>query len=277
MVRPRSAQQCLRGQAVTPGCLSCPRSKPSGASSNPSFADAGSLAFTLVPDAGRLLRGRSANEIHAELSGRTVTGVRRRGKYLGLELDDDRRCVVHLRMTGSLRFRSQAYPAERFTRASFELDRGDELRFVDVRKFGTIDVVDQMADALPELGPEPLSDDFTVESLWHALRGRHQPDQGRPCSTSATSPASATSTPTRRCLSHACTPKRRPARCGRRNAACSTPPSVRFWRKVSATAARHSATTPTSTAKKASSSTTSASSAAPTSPATSAPPPSAER
>ena len=133
------------------------------------------VGFTLAADAGRLLRGRSADQIRTELSGRAVTGVRRRGKYLALELDDDRCVVVHLRMTGSLRFRSQDYPAERFTRASFRLDRGDELRFVDVRKFGTIDVVDQMSDALPELGPEPLSDDFTVDALWHALRGRHQP------------------------------------------------------------------------------------------------------
>ena len=32
-----------------------------------------------------------------------------------------------------------------------------------------------MQDALPELGPEPLSDDFTPDALWHALRGRQQP------------------------------------------------------------------------------------------------------
>ena len=78
-------------------------------------------------------------------------------------------------MTGSLRFRLPEHPPEPFTRAVFELDEGYELRFVDVRKFGTIDVVDQMVDALPELGPEPLSDEFTVDALWHALRGRQAP------------------------------------------------------------------------------------------------------
>ena len=83
--------------------------------------------------------------------------------------------VVHLRMTGSLRFRAAGHEEEPFTRAVFALDGGDQLRFVDVRKFGTIDLVEQMEEALPELGPEPLSDEFTVESLWDALRGRQQP------------------------------------------------------------------------------------------------------
>ncbi len=131
--------------------------------------------FELGEGAERLLRGRAAAEIRAELTGRAFTGARRRGKYLGLDLDDDRCCVVHLRMTGSLRFRAPAYPTERFTRAVFQLDHGDQLRFVDIRKFGTIDVVDQMQDALPALGPEPLSDEFTVDALWDSLRGRHAP------------------------------------------------------------------------------------------------------
>ncbi len=131
--------------------------------------------FRLLPGAERLLRGRSASEIDAQLNGRSFTTVTRRGKYLGLNLDNDQVLVVHLRMTGSLRFRPAGHEEEPFTRAVFDLDGGDQLRFVDVRKFGTIDLVERIEDALPELGPEPLSDDFSVESLWHALRGRQQP------------------------------------------------------------------------------------------------------
>ena len=89
-----------------------------------------------------------------------------------MSLDDGACCVVHLRMTGSLRFREPNAEPDRFTRATFQLAGDYQLRFVDVRKFGTIDVVDQMADALPQLGPEPLSDDFDVTALWDALRGR---------------------------------------------------------------------------------------------------------
>ena len=133
------------------------------------------LGFRLMPAAERLLRGRSGVEIDAQLQGCTFTTVDRRGKYLGLNLDNEQVVVVHLRMTGSLRFRPRGYEDEPFTRAIFNLDRDDQLRFVDVRKFGTIDLVDRMEEALPELGPEPLSDEFTTDALWHALRGRQQP------------------------------------------------------------------------------------------------------
>ncbi len=130
------------------------------------------LGFGVMPGAERLMRGRSAPEVDAQLNGRTFTSVTRRGKYLGLNLDNGQVVVVHLRMTGSLRFRASGHEEEAFTRAAFDLDGGDQLRFVDVRKFGTIDLVERMEEALPELGPEPLSDEFTVDALWHALRGR---------------------------------------------------------------------------------------------------------
>lgn len=131
--------------------------------------------FRVLPGAERLLRGRSASEVDAQLSGRTFAAVARRGKYLGLNLDNEQVVVVHLRMTGSLRFRAAGHEEEPFMRAVFDLDSGDQLRFVDVRKFGTIDLVERMQEALPELGPEPLSGEFTPEALWHALRGRQQP------------------------------------------------------------------------------------------------------
>ena len=128
--------------------------------------------FLVLPGAERLLRGRDAVEIDSQLRGAAVTDVERRGKYLVLRLDTDQCLVAHLRMTGSLRFRPSGYERERFTRAVFQLDHGDELRFLDVRKFGTIDLVERLEDALPELGPEPLSDAFSASTLWDALRGR---------------------------------------------------------------------------------------------------------
>ncbi len=148
-------------------------------------------AFTVLPGAERLLRGRAAAELSAQLSGCAFTTVDRRGKYLGLNLDSGQVVVVHLRMTGALHFREQGgeqgreqggeqgdeqgRELEPYTRAVFQLDRGAQLRFVDLRKFGTIDLAERMADALPALGPEPLSDAFTPDALWQALSGRQQP------------------------------------------------------------------------------------------------------
>ena len=133
------------------------------------------LRFQVPPGGERALRGRPAAEIGTRLSGRAFSRIDRRGKYLALHLDDEQVLVVHLRMTGSLRLRARDHEAEPFTRAVFTLDGGDQLRFVDVRKFGTIDLVEHVEQALPELGPEPLADDFSAAALWAPLRGRRQP------------------------------------------------------------------------------------------------------
>ena len=60
-----------------------------------------------------------------------------------------------------------------------ELDDGRQLLFVDLRRFGTGDVL-LGSDALAEyfasrLGVEPLSPDFTAEALRDQARGRRQP------------------------------------------------------------------------------------------------------
>lgn len=131
--------------------------------------------FRVARGASRLLRGTSAAAVRRRVAGRRFAAAERRGKYLGLRLDDDSFVVVHLRMTGSLRFREAGAAEDPFCRAVFALDGGAELRFTDVRKFGTIDAVPDFADALPALGPEPLDGGFTPELLWEALRGRTAP------------------------------------------------------------------------------------------------------
>jgi formamidopyrimidine-DNA glycosylase len=113
--------------------------------------------------------------------GRTIESVGRRGKYLILGLEDDVYVVMHLRMTGNLLI---APPDEDtgdkpHLRVRFELDSGERLLFVDVRRFGT-GVVLLGSDALREyfdarLGPEPLGPDFTAEVLRAAARGRRAP------------------------------------------------------------------------------------------------------
>ena len=113
--------------------------------------------------------------------GRTIESVGRRGKYLILGLEDDVYVVMHLRMTGNLLI---AAPDEDtgdkpHLRVRFELDSGERLLFVDVRRFGT-GVVLLGSDALREyfdarLGPEPLGPDFTAEVLRAAARGRRAP------------------------------------------------------------------------------------------------------
>jgi formamidopyrimidine-DNA glycosylase len=110
------------------------------------------------------------------LGGRTIERLGRRGKYLVMSLDDDVHLVMHLRMTGNLLL---AREEPKHTRVRMTLDDGQKLLFVDVRRFGTGDVL-LGSDALAEyfasrLGVEPLSPDFTAEALRDQARGRRQP------------------------------------------------------------------------------------------------------
>ena len=108
-----------------------------------------------------------------EAVGRTVEGVGRRGKYLLLDLDDGRRLVVHLGMTGQLRVDAAGRPADPYDRAWWHLDDGRRFALRDVRRFGRLAVVGDDLRALPTLaalGPEPFDPAFTPETLWAALR-----------------------------------------------------------------------------------------------------------
>jgi len=112
--------------------------------------------------------------------GGRFTASRRRGKYLLLELHDERELVIHLGMTGQLHVAASATsahdarPIDPYTRAAWHLDDGRTLVFRDVRRFGRIRVVPtgdyEGITTLAALGPEPLGADFTAEGLWQAMR-----------------------------------------------------------------------------------------------------------
>ncbi len=134
---------------------------------------------TIAPDAGKpvpVLKDIDEATFREGVVGARIDAVDRRGKYLAMRLDTGALIVVHLRMTGSLLYRAPADSPERFLRLTLHLDNGHELRFTDMRKFGGFWLLDDFADASKgALGPEPLSDEFTVEHLAAALANRKAP------------------------------------------------------------------------------------------------------
>lgn len=102
------------------------------------------------------------------LVGQTIKDIGRRGKFLIL-YTDDYALISHLRMEGKYGVFQKIEPVDKHTHVIFHFTDGTELRYKDVRKFGTMHlyVKGQEFNTLPlsQLGPEPFSADFTVEAL----------------------------------------------------------------------------------------------------------------
>lgn len=113
------------------------------------------------------------------VAGKRMKGMRRRGKYLLLDLQDGSTVVFHLRMTGSLVYDPSGKQRDAYARMVFHLAGGGALVFADVRTFGCVygfAAGEEIAvPGLQSLGPEPLSDAFTPAYLAQAVRGRKQP------------------------------------------------------------------------------------------------------
>jgi formamidopyrimidine-DNA glycosylase len=104
-----------------------------------------------------------------------ILEVRRRGKWLILDLRGGLALVAHLRMTGRWFLRRSGDAEDQYIRSKITLDSGDELRWCDVRKFGTWDLVPDAGALTGHSGPEPLGDGFTAAEILRSAAGRRAP------------------------------------------------------------------------------------------------------
>ena len=115
------------------------------------------------------------------LTGNRITDVRRRAKYLLIEMDNGAVMVVHLGMTGILGLFPEEADIDPHDHIRWNLDNGYELRFNDVRRFGSIRVVEpDQAQALEQTifkanGPEPFSETFAGTYLYKKAHKKKQP------------------------------------------------------------------------------------------------------
>ncbi|WP_147803417.1 DNA-formamidopyrimidine glycosylase [Alkalicoccus halolimnae] len=111
-------------------------------------------------------------EFRHTLTGQTFEGVERRGKFLRLILEDDV-IVSHLRMEGRYGMFEKGAPVDKHTHVRFVFTDKTELRYTDVRQFGTMHIFLKGTEfnhlPLRQLGPEPLDDAFTVKVLQSKL------------------------------------------------------------------------------------------------------------
>lgn len=124
----------------------------------------------------RQIKWPEPDRFAARLAGRYIDEVDRIGKYLLLRLDSGVSVVFHLRMTGQLCYRPKGAADGTHSRIILHLEGGDRLIYGDTRTLGTVHAMkpDELMNiqGLAEMGPEPLSDAFTVEYLANALKGR---------------------------------------------------------------------------------------------------------
>ncbi len=114
----------------------------------------------------------------AVLSGQRVLAVRRRGKYLLLDLDHGL-LLLHLGMSGSVTFSWAPGPAGKHDHFSVNTSRG-VLRLNDPRRFGAVvfapgEDSPQAQKLLGKLGVEPLGEAFVLEDFVRALKQRMSP------------------------------------------------------------------------------------------------------
>ena len=112
------------------------------------------------------------------LVGRTVRAVRRRGKYLLMDLDEGL-LLLHLGMSGSLSFADRQPVAGPHDHFDLGTSQG-VLRLNDPRRFGAVVYAPAEDDPAAEkllgrLGVEPLTDGFALEAFHAGLKRRHAP------------------------------------------------------------------------------------------------------
>lgn len=105
----------------------------------------------------------------ARLQGETIRHIGRKGKFLLLHFDHWV-LVSHLRMEGRYSVAPRTDPLEKHTHVVFHFTDGSDLRYRDVRQFGTMQLVREdeveTKTSVGKLGPEPLEAAFTPAWLY---------------------------------------------------------------------------------------------------------------
>ncbi|MFN3994187.1 MAG: bifunctional DNA-formamidopyrimidine glycosylase/DNA-(apurinic or apyrimidinic site) lyase [Tabrizicola flagellatus] len=133
------------------------------------------------------LRWPLPDRMAERLTGRSVTALRRRSKYLLADLDSGETLLVHLGMSGRMlvsgaqisAFHHDHPAPQKHDHVVLHMEGGARVTFNDARRFGAMDLMptDRAAEhmLLRDLGPEPFGNDFNEPYLAGRLKGRRTP------------------------------------------------------------------------------------------------------
>ena len=118
-------------------------------------------------------------------NGKRVIGVRRRAKYILIDLSSDQTIIIHLGMSGRILidttnkgiFNYNSNIFEKHDHVIFYMLNGTLITFNDARRFGAMDMAPTKALdqhwLLKRLGPEPLGNDFNAEYLSNRFKNKN--------------------------------------------------------------------------------------------------------
>ena len=141
-------------------------------------AIAGSTIIDVRVRRGDVLREADSRQLRRRVVGSVIERAWRRAKLIVLDLSTSDRIVVQPRFTGALLIDDGALPEHerRYSTIEFVLDGERSLHYRDIRRLGTVSVMDEQRFARYSgaLGQEPLASVFTVERLSAILRASRQ-------------------------------------------------------------------------------------------------------
>lgn len=133
------------------------------------------------------LRWPLPSRMAQRLTGQTVRRLRRRSKYLLLDLSSDETLLIHLGMSGRLlvsgdtlgRFHHAHPSPQKHDHVVLDMAEGARVTFNDPRRFGAMDLMDtaraEEHPLLAKIGPEPFGNEFHEAYLVNALENRNTP------------------------------------------------------------------------------------------------------
>lgn len=122
----------------------------------------------------KLIQEITVEQFLSRVLEKKILEINRRGKYLLLRLSGELTIAFHLRMTGQLIVEKYEAPLAKATYLRLKLDDGNELRYLDQRKFGKVFLYNSgdLPRFIGKLGPEPLAPEFTLTAFKKQLAQR---------------------------------------------------------------------------------------------------------
>jgi formamidopyrimidine-DNA glycosylase len=112
------------------------------------------------------IKNSSVKKFATNISGRKILGIERIGKNIAIALASGNIILIHLKMTGQLVLDNKNADTK-YARHIFYLKRNGALEFRDIRKFGTLEIIDdkKLAAIREDRGVDPFSKYFTLKKF----------------------------------------------------------------------------------------------------------------